>query len=123
MEKEEFVRRLELVVESGTVKSQIKVLTAPPGRKPSRQLVEASRWYNELQPEEKQFLEWIIADTAKSSTFGTLVVLDGMRRFFDEDNAHLELHAVYGDGRRVLINAEEGEQLHDLVNRDTPGST
>jgi hypothetical protein len=113
MDAQQFVDLLRIVVRDGAASDELSVLRSPPGRKPSTDLQERSKWYNSLQDDQKRILASIILDVADRTVFGFLCVLDGVRAIDDgHDKGHLELR--YVEGNSTLLNPPEGEMLHDL---------
>ncbi len=113
MNTEEFVEVLKVVVRDGAASDVIGVLNAPPGRRPSRELIERAEWYKSLKEGEKKLLSEVVVDAVNRAIFGFLCVLDGVRSIEDgEDKGRLEL--IYHKDESVLLNPSEGEMLHDL---------
>lgn len=113
MDTQQFVDLLRIVVRDGAASEELSVLQSPPGRQPSADLQERSRWYDSLQDDQKKILSSIILDVADRTVFGFLCVLDGVRAIEDgPDKGHLELRYVKDNS--TLLNPPEGEMLHDL---------
>lgn len=113
MDSRQFVDMLRIVVRDGAASEELSVLRSPPGRRPSTDLKERSKWYNSLQDDQKKILSSIILDVADRTVFGFLCVLDGVRAIEDDhDKGRLELRYVRDNSS--LLNPPEGEMLHDL---------
>jgi hypothetical protein len=114
MDSGQFVRALKIAVEKSSVKGIKELLMKPPGRKPHAELLRRSEWFNNLSEEDKNMVMEIAGESVKSSVFGFLCVLDGVRAIEDEeDKGDLKLYFEKG-GNRVLINDPDQEFLHDL---------
>ena len=113
MDGQQFVDLLKIVVRDGAVSEELSVLQSPPGRSPSHNLLERSKWYNSLGDDQKKILSSIIMDVADRTVFGFLCVLDGARAIENSpQKGHLELR--YVKDKTILINSPEGEILHEL---------
>lgn len=113
MDTHQFVDLLRIVVRDNAASEELSVLRSPPGRRPSTDLQERSKWYNSLQDDQKRILSSIILDVADRAVFGFLCVLDGVRAIEDDgDKGRLELRYVKDE--LTLLNPPEGEMLHDL---------
>lgn len=120
MTKEEFVKRLKLIVHDSAINSCILTLEQPPGRRPHKSLVTLSAWYNQLSLEDQERVRETAALAARSAVFGMLAVLDGVRAFSDpEENASLELW-YKSPGESVLLNEMAGDFLHDIFVGEVP---
>lgn len=113
MDAQQFVDLLRIVVRDGAASEELSVLSAPPGRRPSADLQEQTKWYNTLTNDQKIIFSSIILDVADRTVFGFLCVLDGVRAIEDDfDKGRLELRYVKRGS--TLLNPSEGEMLHDL---------
>jgi len=113
MNAQQFVDLLRIVVRDGAASDELSVLSSPPGRRPTPDLQERSKWYKSLTDDEKRILSSIILDVADRTVFGFLSVLDGVRAIEDGlDKGHLELRYVKQGS--TLLNPPEGEMLHDF---------
>jgi hypothetical protein len=116
MDTEEFIRRLRSVVGQKTAEEVVAVYERPPGRSPSPRVVALSNWYAALKPHEREMVQHVAEDAAHAAVFGTLCVLDGVRRFdLANPPGTLELWYVRGE-QRVRLNRSVGEMLHDAWN-------
>jgi hypothetical protein len=113
MDTRKFVDLLRIVVRDAAVSGELSVLRNPPGRRPSDDLQERSKWYHSLSDDQKTILSSIILDVADRAVFGFLCVLDGVRAIEDDgDKGHLELRYVRDNS--TLLNPPEGEMLREL---------
>jgi hypothetical protein len=113
MNSEEFVELIRIVVRDGAASDVLSVLETPPGRAPPEELRERSDWFNALDDNQKKMVSSVILDAVDRTVFGFLCVIDGVRAIDDgEKKGVLELRYV-NDGS-VLLNAPDGEMLHDL---------
>ena len=121
MNSEEFVTRIRVAVYESVVQGTLSLLRRPPGRKPSVALVELSRWFKELAPEDQDRVQAIIRLAVRSSVFGMLAVLDGVRsiREAGEPVRTLELWSA-ADEESVLLNGPNDEFLHDIFAAQVP---
>lgn len=112
----EFVNAIRMAVENTAVNGQLKSYRAPPGRKPSEDLVELSNWYKSLTKADQEMLGKAMRDAVGASIFGFLCVLDGVRVIENSlERGELELWYVK-DGNRTLINDPSENLLHDEYN-------
>jgi len=54
MNSDEFVKAFKLAVRDGVAKDTVSVLESPPGRRPPKDLVKMSEFYNNLKVEERE---------------------------------------------------------------------
>ena len=117
MNKEEFIQLIKSEVSDSAVKSIQENLIAPPGRKPSPELLAQSKWYKSLSIEHKAIMHQIISEAVNEAVFGFLCVIDGVRSISSQgDTNGLELYHV-NKTKKLLLNTEEAEYLHDIYNR------
>ncbi|MBD8708751.1 hypothetical protein IFT47_19165 [Pseudomonas sp. CFBP 13711] len=114
MNSEEFVKVVRLVVSDAAAADVVSVLHSPPGRKPAKELVELSRFYNNQNNDDKQCIEQIIKKSVEEAVFGFLCVLDGVRAIEDGDQKG-SISLLYEGETTVKLNADG--DLHDLYNR------
>lgn len=115
MNKEEFVEGIQYDRDE-VVKSVVRPLIVPPGRKPSKRDRRLSNFYRSLNDENQKNVQDIIQESVNAAIFSFLCILDHVGFIEDdEDKTHFELYAVK-NGERVLINDDEQEMLHDLFN-------
>lgn len=115
LDPEEFVQVLRTEVFDSAVSDVISSLEAPPGRRPSSALVDASRWFTALESTDRAFVESVIRMAAHSAVFGVLAMLDGVRVIDGPPHGDLELRYVSADGRESRLNPV-GAELHDTFN-------
>jgi hypothetical protein len=72
MDQDEFVRVVIKNVLDVAVRSTHKVLTAPPGRRPTPEALSLSQWHAELGQSDKNVLDNAIRETADATVFGFL---------------------------------------------------
>ncbi|ALM52426.1 hypothetical protein [Halomonas huangheensis] len=112
MNADDFVDAFKRAVKDGAVQDTISVLKSPPGRRPAHDILEISKFYNELEDREKEEIEKIIQYVADGAAFGALCVLDGVRAI-EENGEKGELSLFYKkDGQCTAIN--ENKDLHDI---------
>jgi hypothetical protein len=113
MDVTEFVEAIRLTVEQPSINDCINSYEDPPGRKPSKELLEISNWYKSMSEQDREMLRKVLADAVGSSIFGFFCVLDGVRAIEDSpEKGELELWHVK-NGQRTLINGSEQNLLHD----------
>lgn len=117
MNNKDFVDSIKESVVSGAIKSVQSNLLSPPGRKPSEKLLEMSQWYNKLNDIDKEMVIRIIKETADTSTFGFLCVLDGVRAIENENKGVLKLY-YENDNEQILLNDTSNDYLHDIFNSE-----
>ena len=115
MDSREFVDVLTIVVRDSAVSDTLDVLQKPPGRRPEQERLKRSAWYNSLDKDQQGIVAHIIKDAVDSAVFGLLCVLDGVRAMEDgPDKGRFELR--YVKGGVTVLNAPDGEMLHDIFN-------
>ena len=114
MKPAEFVQSLKLTCSDGAVHDCVNMFIAPPGRKPSGDLVQISEWFNALPENDRGMVVRVMRETADATLFGVLCVIDGVR-------------AIEGEGEKsqfTLIASRAGIEspispsetyLHDLL--------
>ena len=118
MSPEEFIRQVREVVFRSAVQGTKNLLQKPPGRRPTRELVELSQWFNGLTDEAKANALAVAAMAARQATFGMLAVIDGVRQIEETtDKGTLELRYKKGS-LDLLLNGTDTAPLHDLFNQD-----
>ncbi|MGI4851128.1 MAG: hypothetical protein ACRYGR_04240 [Janthinobacterium lividum] len=114
MNKEEFVNKLIIAVRDSGIEGLIKLLIKPPGRSPSKSLIEMSTWYNNLTSSDQEMLKKVIIEAIDGSIFGFLCVLDGVRAVKDRSGEdHFDLTYTL-DGETSHLTNEQEEYLHDI---------
>lgn len=115
MDAEKFVDVLNVVVKDAAVEDIVALLESPPGRKPSKELVDLSNFYNTQTDEVKGFINKIIKRTADDTLFGMLCVIDGVRAIEDDENKGELVLSYHKDNQSsVVLNADK--DLHDIYN-------
>jgi len=116
MTGEEFVDTIRTIVLDASVSDTVLLLRQPPGRRPPRDLVELSEWYNRLGADDRARIRRIIEITARQSVFGLLSVLDGSRQIEGpgDPKGHFELRYVK-DGDVDMLAGVQGQVLHELL--------
>lgn len=115
MNPESFVEALRQVVIESTSASIQEILENPPGRKPSREIIELSEWYKKSGEINRDMILKLVRESIQIATFGFLCVLDGVRSIEDtEEKGQLKLIFEKGD-ESVLLNDPEKEYLHNLL--------
>ncbi len=121
MTKEEFIKRIRIVVYDASVEGIPSLVEKPPGRRPHEGLIRLSQWFNQLSPQDKECVRGVIQLGVHAGVFGMLTVLDGVRPVRDvgEDVGTFELRYTTPQ-ESVLLNPATGEFLHDLFNAEVP---
>jgi hypothetical protein len=116
MNAQEFVDAIRELVVEATGPSIITILRHPPGRKPALELIELSRWYNNMSDNDKAMIERLLGLAVRHSVLGVFEVLDGSLKV-DSSAAsgdHFELrHVRYGG--IDIISGPQGDPLHELL--------
>jgi hypothetical protein len=117
MNSTEFVDAIKRAVRDVAVEGMVKLYSNPPGRAPSQEIVETSKWYNSLDSRDKAMVQRVIKDSVDSAIFGLFSVLDGVRavEFNPEDRGEFKLHWTKGKDQ-ILLNDFDDEFLHELYN-------
>ena len=114
MTSENFINAIREVVADNSVISVQSNLIKPPGRKPSEALVMMSEWYNKLVDGDKSMVIRIIEEASRTSVFGFLCVLDGVRSIENGDKGELKLYYEKGN-YKILLNDPHNVNLHELL--------
>lgn len=116
MNTESFVKKVKNSQRISTKDALIRLLEAPPGRKPRKSLVQLSIWYNQLSEDDKKNLEKVILETIDSTLFGFFCILDHVG--FIEDDPEKTKFELYGinKGKKILINDPNQEEMHNIYN-------
>jgi hypothetical protein len=107
MNAEEFIEGIQINVYKSAIKGVVKNLSDPPGRKPRKDLVELSTWFNQLTDEDREQVAGAVRLAAYQATFGMMAVLDGVR-VIDDRQTEFYLRTDTG----ILLN--EDHDLHEL---------
>ena len=115
MDIREFIDAVRMVVRDSAVSETLDNLRKPPVRKPEQERLKRSAWCNSLDKDHQGIVAHVIQDAVDSAVFGFLCVLDGVRAVEDGPNkGRFELR--YVKGGVTVINAPDGEMLHDIFN-------
>ncbi|MEQ9885896.1 hypothetical protein [Pectobacterium zantedeschiae] len=114
MDAQKFINVLNTEVRDAAVEDTISILESPPGRKPAKELIELSVFYNQQTEENKFLINKIIKYVADDAVFGMLCVLDGVRAIEDDNKGDLVLNYQNTNGVSVALNASK--DLHDIFN-------
>ncbi|MCH7402249.1 hypothetical protein ACFOUP_18410 [Belliella kenyensis] len=116
MKSEEFIKKIKTTVSKGAISDVLDILESPAGRNPEKELLEISKWYNNLNQKDKFFIERVIEMSVDTSVFGFLYVLDEVRAIENSPNKG-SLKLYYSkDKISTLLNNHDMEYLHDLYN-------
>ena len=115
MNNEEFVKIVKTIVRDQAVEDTLENLHNPPGRKISETEKKRSQWYNSLDEQQKNYIESIVLDSVSEAVFGFFCVIDGVRKF-DDDNNEATLSLVYKGANEVVLNNMDKTYLHDIFN-------
>ncbi|AOR68208.1 hypothetical protein BBJ41_12060 [Burkholderia stabilis] len=111
MDTQKFVADIKRYVQEQAVNDLIKTFTAPPGKRPRAQLVRVSEWRAQLNSDEQQILDEVIAESVRVALFGLFAVIDGAR-VVDEDVDRFIITALKHDGGSVVLNEDAAVDLH-----------
>ena len=115
MNTDEFVEAIRKVVVEPMANTTVGLLCRPPGRKPSAELVELSKWFAELSDDDQIMIERLLAMVARDSVFEVFAVLDGAMKVDPSwaPGDHFELRHVHGGQVDVISGPETA--LHELL--------
>lgn len=116
MTAEEFVAGVRRVVLDAAVSDTVAIVRTPPGRRPSRELVELSGWFNALSDDDRGMVQRMLEMAARQAVFGLLSVIDGSRQVEagTGPRGHFELRYIR-DGSEETLSGPDGEVLHELL--------
>jgi hypothetical protein len=114
MNANEFVKLIKEYVLDSTVSSVQSTLSSPPGRSPSKDILEMANWYNSIGESDKEMVANIIRKTARDAIFGFFCVLDGVRPIERTNKGELKLYYERED-EYVLLNDQSKINLHELI--------
>ncbi len=115
MNSQEFVDIIKEVVIDDSIKSVQTMLTRPPGKSPSENLVALSKWYNNLKDGDREMVFSIIKEAVDTGVFGFLCVLDGVRAIESGNNkGSLKLYFEKNE-MQVLLNDPSDNYLHEML--------
>ncbi|MBK5517995.1 hypothetical protein [Pseudomonas sp. TH10] len=113
MDAQKFVDVIKRVVSDAAIMDTVSVLTSPPGRKPSKPLLEMSEFYNKQNLGDKACIDMIIKKSVEEAVFGFFCVLDGVRAIEDSGDRGV-LSLCYEGGTTIKLNSNG--DLHDIYN-------
>ncbi|MGC4053824.1 MAG: hypothetical protein QM757_32210 [Paludibaculum sp.] len=113
MNKEEFVQ-LMFKIGAGTIDSVVEKLEKPTGRQPYESAVRRSKWYVDLNDENKAMIREVIRVSVQVTMMSVLCEFDGVGEVAgDPEDGILEIR-YKESGREILITDPEQEELHGL---------
>ena len=115
MNAEQFVEAIRLSVADSVIQSTPEILSVPPGRKPAKQLMASSQWYNSLDTQNKEQVMAVVAMAVHDAIFSFMCVLDGAS-VIDEAHSEFQLFSVNpSDGSKTQLSGlEDSDSLHEL---------
>ena len=118
MNSEDFIDGVKMVVGKNGIMDVTETLINPPGRQPSKDLMEMSKWFNKLSENDRVYVQKIIKYSIDTALFGLFSVLDGVRTIEDVgEKGKFELYFVKNN-ERTLLNDPNVDFLHDLYNAE-----
>jgi hypothetical protein len=98
----------------GAVDAVRRDLTNPPGKEPSADLKEESDWFRGLDEKNKAIALRLVSRGAEMALFGFFCVIDGVS-FVDDGPAKGKFEVFFlKAGKRIKLNDEKEEYLHDI---------
>ncbi|WP_148313960.1 hypothetical protein [Sorangium cellulosum] len=117
MTPEKFVASIQKNVLEAATEATVATLEHPPGRRPEKNLIEASRWFGTLSDQDRATLRRVLNMAAHHAVFGFLAVLDGSR-VIEDDAEKGEFRLIFRKGGHEWeINIPNGTPLHDILNQ------
>ena len=117
MTPEEFVDALKRDCRDSAVSGCLQTFRAPPGRKPSPELVELSDWYRALSSHDQEKVAAAMHQAADATLFSVLCVIDGLSAIEPcGEKSDFKLSATRGGVESVI--APGSEFLHDILRSD-----
>jgi hypothetical protein len=115
MNQNEFVDSLRNEARDAAASDVLDLVKKPPGRRPSANLLELSKWYHSLNDTEKNCLEAFAKLVSHHAVFGVLAILDRVRAIEGMgEGDRLELRFVHGN-EVTFLTTQNGPMLHDLL--------
>ena len=111
MDAETFVDTMNMIMETG-VKGLVEAIEAPPGRKPSPNLLRVSAFYKKLNDADREAFVTALGMAARGALGEFFCVLDGIMAFEYEHKGRLELFYRSPD-QDVLLNGPRGPMLDE----------
>ncbi|WP_153065895.1 hypothetical protein [Xanthomonas campestris] len=114
MTPNDFVSALKAQCADAAVNDCVKLLKAPPGRRPAQSLVSLSAWYRGLDPADQANLVAALRMAADASLFGVLCVIDGVRTIEDQPTkSEFRLTATCSGSTSIISPGPK--DLHDFL--------
>lgn len=113
MDARDFVHVIEKVVTESSLRSIEEIVTTPPGKSPSKDLISLSIWFNDLPEDQKENVRRVMKRSVDEAVFGFLCVLDGVRAIEGRSDKGKLLLYYEREGDRKLLNGAD-ELLHDM---------
>lgn len=79
MKPDDFVRALKSHCSDSAVVDCLCSFAEPPGRSPTAELVQISKWFHTLSEEDQPLFRAALQQVADATLFGVLCVIDGVR--------------------------------------------
>jgi len=116
MSPQEFVDSLREIVVHASVTDTMRVVAAPPGRKPAAQVADLNAWFKRLDQSDRDRIEELLAMVAHQAVFGFLAILDGARQIEETvgPKGFFELRFVK-NGKENFLSGPRGQVLHELL--------
>lgn len=106
MEQAAFVDLLRRIVVDAAARDTIAQIARQTGRGASGERKRRADWLNALSAENREQVEYAVAEAARASAFGLLCVLDGSRAIENPPKqGHLELRYVSHDGYTLIASS------------------
>jgi hypothetical protein len=104
MNTQTFVNGVRTAACEAAANGTLRIIERPPGRSPSGELISLSRWYNELNSDDREKLAKVVTLAANQATYSFLLILDGLLAIEPSgEKGSLELY--YNDGKtRTQLN-------------------
>jgi hypothetical protein len=116
MKKEEFVAAIKSVVLDVAPKDVIKQIEKPSGKATSAELLNLSKWYGSLSPEDKQNVFKLANMVSRTAVLGFMGVLDGVRAIENEKEKG-ELRLLYKKGNTEVDFSDQSQPFfYEILN-------
>lgn len=119
MEQAAFVDRLRRIVVEAAARDTITQIARPTGRGVSGERKRRADWLNGLSAEDRQQVEYAVAEAARASAFGLLCVLDGSRAIENPPKqGYLELRYISRNSDTLIASSAANMPtlpLHELL--------
>ena len=120
MNARDFVNGVRAVVLDGAVRAIRQTLEKPPGRRPKREWVEISDWYNSLSASDRAMVLRVVTSAAHAAVFNLFALLDGVTTIEDDPVKGNFILLFRGAATDTILNDPRGVMLHDLLNEEGP---